>query len=128
MKIALIASARRSGGEIYAQKLSKVLGARTIAAELPIRRIVSEVVEGGFDVVDVQFEYRTFGSHLRTLTRLPLLAFFLRNRAATVVTVHGVLTYESLRGVRFRFWKWLAYVASLRLTALSCRLMIVHSE
>ena len=128
MKIALIAAARRSGGALYAQKLSRVLGARTIAAELPIRRIVSEVVEAGFDVVDIQFEYRTFGSHLRTLTRLPLLAFFLRNAAVTVVTVHGVLTYESLRGLRFRFWKWLAFVASLRLTGLFCRLLIVHSE
>src|ERR1700722_7393531 len=128
MKIALIAAARTSGGAIYAQKLSRVLGARTIAAELPLRRMVSEVVEGGFDLVDIQFEYRTFGSHLRTLTRLPLLALFLRDRVATVVTVHGVLTYESLRGTRFRFWKWLAYVASLRLTALFCRLVIVHSE
>jgi glycosyltransferase involved in cell wall biosynthesis len=128
MKIALIAAARRSGGAIYAQNLSKVLGARPIAAELPIRRIISDVVEGGFDVVDIQFEYRAFGSHLRTLTALPLLAFFLRKKAATVVTVHGVLTYESLRGLRFRFWKWLAFVVSLRLTALFCRLMIVHSE
>lgn len=128
MKIALIAAARRSGGALYAQKLSEVLGARTIAAEQPIRRILSEVVESGFDVADIQFEYRTFGSHLRTLTRLPLLAFFLRNTVATIVTVHGVLTYESLRGLRFRFWKWLAVVASLRLTGLFCRLMIVHSE
>jgi glycosyltransferase involved in cell wall biosynthesis len=128
MKIALISASRRSGGAIYTEKLSEVLGARTIAAELPIRRIVSYVVENGFDIVDIQFEYRTFGSHLRTLTSLPLLTFLLRNAVATVVTVHGVLTYESLRGMRFRFWKWLAFVASLRLTALFCRLMIVHTE
>jgi glycosyltransferase involved in cell wall biosynthesis len=128
MKIALVSASRRSGGAIYAQKLSQVLGARTIAAELPIRQILSDVVEGGSDVVEIQFEYRTFGSHLRTLTRLPLLVFLLRNVAATVVTVHGVLTYASLRWIRFRFWKWLAFVVSLRLTGLFCRSMIVHTE
>ncbi|MDA4114705.1 MAG: glycosyltransferase [Thaumarchaeota archaeon] len=123
----MVSASRRSGGAIYAKKLSQVLGARTIAAELPVSQIVSEV-ERGSDVVDIQFEYRTFGSHLRTLTRLPLLVFLLRNVATTFVTVHGVLTYASLRGVRFRFWKWLAFVISLRLTGLFCRFMIVHTE
>jgi glycosyltransferase involved in cell wall biosynthesis len=127
MRLTLISASRRSGGAIYARKLAEVLGARTIAAELPIRRIVSEVAEDRSEVVDIQFEYRTFGSHLRTLASLPLLAFLLR-RVATVVTVHGVITYDSLRGIRFRFWKWLAFVASLRLTASLCRLMVVHTE
>src|ERR1700680_4330701 len=102
MKIALISPSRTSGGRVYSQKLSEALDARIISAELPIRKIVSEVIENGFNIVDIQFEYRTFGSHLRTLTSLPILALLLRNTAATVVTVHGVLTYESLLGQRLR--------------------------
>ncbi len=72
MKIALIASARASGGRFYAEKLSRVLDARIISSELPLRKIRSEITKNHIDIADVQLEYRSFGSHLSTIAKLPI--------------------------------------------------------
>ncbi len=128
MKKTLIAPSKSSGGKLSSQKLAIALGATVISAELPLRRIKSEVVKNRFDVVDIQLEYRTFGSHLRTLTNLPALVFLLNGVAEVFVTVHGVLTYESLRGQRLRGLKWFAFLTSLRLAGLFGCHMVVHTD
>ncbi len=46
----------------------------------------------------------------------------------TFVTVHGVLTPESMKGQKFRWMKWLSFVISLRFTGSLCKKIIVHSE
>ena len=128
MNIALVASSRTSGGKLYAEKLSSALGATIISSELPILKIRSEIVKNRIDIVDLQMEYRTFGSHLQTVAKLPILALLLRSVAATYVTVHGVLSYEALEGQRFRWPKWVAFILSVRLTAFFSQKMIVHTE
>jgi glycosyltransferase involved in cell wall biosynthesis len=94
----------------------------------PIKRILYEAARNRSDVVDIQFEYRLFGSHFKTLVELPTLALLLNNFVVVVVTVHGVLTYSSLAGQRFRLIKWLAYALSIKATSLFSDRLIVHSE
>jgi glycosyltransferase involved in cell wall biosynthesis len=127
MKIALISPARRSGGNIYSQNLSKGLDATIIPAELPLSRIRAEVSKNRFDVVDIQLEYRTFGSHLRTLLYLPVLALLLKDMSEVFVTVHGILTPQSLRGQHLRLPKLIAFVLSVKLSALFSNQMLVHT-
>jgi glycosyltransferase involved in cell wall biosynthesis len=128
MKIALVSPSRKSGGSVYSHHLADVLNATIIPAELSLRQIRSEVFKKRYDVVDVQLEYRSFGSHFRTLVGLPVLAILLRGVTGTFVTIHGIITFPGLRGQHFRLPKLIAFVLSVKLSALFCRQIIVHTE
>ena len=128
MRIAIISPLGRSGGERYSRLLSEALKADILSAELPILTLWSAVLRGRYDIVDVQFEYRTFGSHLRSLLALPILAALLRRPTVGVVTLHGVIERDSLSRERFGLAKWFVYAVSMRLATALFRLTIVHSQ
>lgn len=128
MRIALISPTGRSGGAAYSEALSGVLDAAVLSAELPVAGLWSTVFRRRYDIVDVQFEYKTFGSHIRTLVALPVLAALLRSSPVGVLTLHGVITRDSLRGDRLLPLKWFGYVLSVRLASLFFRAVLVHSE
>lgn len=128
MKTAILASPFRSGGRLYAIKLSHAVGASLLSAGTSIVSLYLAIVKEKIDVVDIQLEYRAFGSHLKTLLRLPMVAFVIRRRSKVFITVHGILTPEALQGQHMRWLKWLSFVCSLRLSAASCNGLIVHSE
>jgi len=128
LRIAIIAPTGRSGGERYSRLLSEALEAELLPASLSILRLWSRILRGGYDIVDVQFEYKTFGSHLRSLIALPLLAALLRQPTVAVMTLHGVIEHDSLRGERLGQVKWFGYLVSMRLALTLFRLTIVHSE
>ena len=128
MRIALISPTMRSGGATYSEALSRVLAATILPAESPVTGLWSTVQRRGYDVVDVQFEYKTFGSHLRSLVALPLLGILLRFSTVGVLTLHGVITRDSLRGERLTPLKWFGYLVSVRIASLFFRAVIVHSE
>jgi glycosyltransferase involved in cell wall biosynthesis len=128
LRIAIVSSSRRSGGRTYSEALSKVLAAAVLPAESSVLPLWSEIRKQRYGVVEVQFEYNAFGSHLRSALALPVLAFLLRLSTVGVMTLHGVITYDSLLGQRFRQVKWLGYLVSVRVASLFFRLVIVHSE
>jgi len=105
-----------------------VLDASVLPAESPVTGLWSTVLRRKYDIVDVQFEYKTFGSHLRSLVALPILALLLRASTVGVLTLHGVITRDSLNGERLSPLKWFGYLVSVRIASLFFRVVIVHSE
>jgi glycosyltransferase involved in cell wall biosynthesis len=91
-------------------------------------KIYSKVRRQRIEIIDIQFEYKSFGSHIFTLVGLPILVFLLRRHSRIVITVHGVLTYESLLGRKARLLTLSAYILSVRMAALASRELIVHTE
>jgi glycosyltransferase involved in cell wall biosynthesis len=126
-RIALVTSLRPSGGRRYAESLARALGAEIINASLPTFSIWSQVRKNHFNVVDIQFEYSTFGSHLVSVIKLPLLAALLRFGGTGIITLHGVITRDSLEEESFRGLKWFSYLASVKLAALFSE-VLVHSR
>lgn len=113
---------------LYSAKLAEAIDAKIVPSELSVRNILSELGRSGARLVDIQFEYRTFKSHIRTMIELPLLVALVRNRMAVVVTVHGVVTYQSLKGQILRLPKWLAFVVAVGITAKLSDRIVVHSQ
>lgn len=129
MKVLLVATLRRkAGATYYAKKLAEVLAARLVAADQPIRRLLFEARTSDADVVHIQFEYATFGSVARSLVLLPVLSLLLSQRRPVVVTLHGVVTKESLEGGRFPRLVLLAYHLSYRAANAFVATFVVHSE
>jgi glycosyltransferase involved in cell wall biosynthesis len=80
-------------------------------------------------VYHIQFEYRTFGGVGRSLLLLPLLAAFLRRSGSVVVvTLHGLVTVDSLRAWRLKGLLHFVFQSSIRMTGLFASAFIVHSE
>lgn len=126
-RVALLSSLRPTGGRRYSESLARALGAEVIDARTPTLRLWSRTRKDHFDIVDIQFEYSTFGSHLVSVIKLPLLAALLRLGGTGITTLHGVITRRSLEGESFRGLKWFAYFASVKLAALFS-VVLVHSR
>jgi len=127
LKISLISPTERSGGALYSKKLAKVLDADVVPAEHSLLRILKSISKHEPDVVDIQFEYTTFGSHLRTVVLLPVLALLLRAYSRVVITVHGIVTNESVADRRFPRTLVSAYTVSVRVATLFACAIVVHS-
>jgi glycosyltransferase involved in cell wall biosynthesis len=126
-RIALVSSPSPSGGRRYAESLARALGAEIIDARLPILRLWSQTRKRSFNVVDIQFEYSTFGSHLVSILKLPLLSALLRFGGTGVITLHGVITKESIEGEFFNRLKWFSYITSVKVAAHFSE-VLVHSK
>jgi glycosyltransferase involved in cell wall biosynthesis len=131
LRVICIAPTRRtSGAAIYSKKLYSRIPSQIISGEDSISHLVNALALAGqrADLYHIQFEYRGFGGFGRSLLLLVVLSLVLGLRRPVVVTLHGILTRESLEGRSYKNLAFLAYFACLRLAAKLIDAIIVPSE
>jgi polysaccharide biosynthesis protein PslF len=129
VKVITIASTtRRSGGTYTARRISDRIGGRIIAADQPMVRMLWLLATEPADLYHIQFEYRTFGGIGRSLVLVPLLTALLRPRGPVVVTVHGLITEESVQARKLKRVIRLAFRLAVKSTGLFASAFVVHSE
>ncbi len=129
MKLAIVAPfGTRSGATLVAERLARMLGAAKVSSVDPPLQLLHSVLGIRADVVLVEFEYATFKGVPRSLLLLPIVTLLLRARCKVVVKLHGVVTEESLRGLRFSRLTLHAYRTSYKLTAIFASAFFVQSD
>ncbi len=129
MRIVAIAPViRNTGAKIYSSKLYSYLRSEIIPSEYSLLKLISKSLHAPADVYHVQFEYRTFGNFLRSLSVLAALSVILRVRRPVVITLHGIVVPDSLQTRRFGWLYYLAFFATVKFVSLFASLFVVHSD
>lgn len=91
-------------------------------------RLLRELLRINGTLYHIQFEYRTFGGFAKSILLLPCLSLLLRIKRPVIVSLHGVITIDSLAGRRFKRLAYMLYLTGVKLTALFAEVIIVPNE
>ena len=125
--IGVATSSDQLGTSHYARRMNHELGIFTLPSEGSGRELLRAVAQSQARICHVQFEYQAFGTPLQTFVRFPRLVTRIGRGAKVIVTLHGVVTPESVSGWRGRLSFWM-YRFMLRRAARATTRWIVLSE
>jgi glycosyltransferase involved in cell wall biosynthesis len=128
LKLTAIIPFHRSGAFLYSLKLYSRLPSRVVSTRRSLIDAISNPSQRDTQLYHIQYEYRAFGGFFGSLVLLLVLAITLGLKSRVVVTLHGLIVYQSVANRRFGWLLAFAFFGFIRLTALFASSFIVHSE
>lgn len=118
----------RFGSFHYTNKLFNGVNVKYINSRLSAKQILAQIREMKITSLNIQMEYKTFGSSFRSFILLPFLVFVSPRDVKKVITLHGIISKESIPGkIKGNIIRG-AYKISVKICSMLSSHFIVHSE
>lgn len=128
-KVAIIVSHIPNAGSYhYSTKLFQNESVQFIDSNQSLNSILKEIRLNHLDICNIQFEYRSFRTNLRSFLLLPILIKLISDKVKVVVTLHGLLVKRSMSSSPIGNLVYSIYKLSIKLSSLFGARFIVHSD